>query len=415
MSFGGSRDLFAFDDPSADPAYINIRAPKGEGAAVARANCNELWRDFAPYASEHFRTEFSRHFHQRWFEMYLAVALLRAGLNIECPAEGAPDVRVQHRDRGVLWLEAIAPTGGDESNPDRVVQPRAVRGESSVAYYVPTEQVALRICGALREKAARLMAYRERGVIAPEHQALVAVNVHAIPHAAYDAERLGFAATYGQGPQYATFDRATLEVVDSGFQHRPELLRSSGRSVDAAPFLHAGFEHVAGALISGADVANCPHPSGHDFMLLPNPNAVPAYSERQVPVGREWRLAPLPEGGYQIIDVIEHSKRISIVRLFHATTQENARKILATGFVDRSRKLHQGRWYSGVWLAEVSLHELEPVILLVSMAEDLVRQYELPGDQGYRRWLVPAEVINRHATLVEVPRRAKPDPGPSAA
>jgi hypothetical protein len=66
-------------------------------------------------------------------------------------------------------------------------------------------------------------------------------------------------------------------------------------------------------------------------------------------------------------------------------------------------------------LAEVSLHELEPVILLVSMAEDLVRQYELPGDQGYRRWLVPAEVINRHATLVEVPRRAKPDPGPSAA
>ncbi|HSY46918.1 MAG TPA: hypothetical protein VK800_12770 [Steroidobacteraceae bacterium] len=210
-----------------------------------------------------------------------------------------------------------------------------------------------------------------------------------------------------------TLDRATLDVVDSGFQHRPELLRGSGSPVDAEPFLHPGWEHVAGALISGADVANHPHPPGHDFMLFPNPNAAPPYTERQLPVGREWRLAPLVEGGYQIVEVIEHSKRIAIARLFHATTQENARKILATGFVDCSRELHQGRWYSGVWLAEVSLFELEPLILLVSMPEDLVRQYELPGDQGYRRWLVPAEVINRHATIVEFPRRAKPHPGSS--
>ncbi len=335
-------DLFAVDDASADAAYTNIRAPQGEGAAVARANCNELWRDFASYASEHFRIEFRRHFHQRWFEMYLAVALLRAGLTIECPPEGAPDVRVQHRD-GVLWLEAIAPTGGDESNPDRVVQPRAVPGESSVAYYVPRDQIAIRICGALREKAARLMAYRRRGVIGPEHQAVVAINVRGIPDAAYEAEHLGPAAIYGLGPQFVTFDRATLDVVDSGFQHRPELLRrSSGSSVDAEPFLRPGLEHVAGALISGADAANHPHPPGHDFMLFPNPTAAPAYTERH-----------------------------------------------------------------GVWLAEVSLFELEPVTLLVSMAEELVRQYELPGDQGYRRWLVPAELINRHASVVEFRRRER--------
>src|ERR1700678_3823768 len=118
-------NLFETDDPAADSAYSNVRAPRGEGAAVARANCDELWRDFAPYASEHFRGEFRRHFHQRWFEMYLAVGLLRAGLDIECPSEGAPDVRVQHRDGRVLWLEAVAPTGGEEGNLDRVVQPIA--------------------------------------------------------------------------------------------------------------------------------------------------------------------------------------------------------------------------------------------------------------------------------------------------
>jgi hypothetical protein len=43
--------------------------------------------------------------------MYLTVALLRAGLDISCLEEGAPDVRVQHRDGQVLWIEATAPTG----------------------------------------------------------------------------------------------------------------------------------------------------------------------------------------------------------------------------------------------------------------------------------------------------------------
>ncbi len=401
MTIGGVPELFAVDDPQADPTYVNLRTPQREGSAVARANCNDLWRDFAPYASPHFLAEFPYRFHQRWFEMHLAVALLRAGVTIECPAEGAPDVLVRHRDGRVLWLEAIAPTGGDESNPDRVVQPRAAPGESSVAYSTPTEKIALRICGALREKAAKLMAYRERGVIAPEHQALVAVNVHGIPHAAYDAERLGFAATYGLGPQYVVFDRATRDVVDSGFRHRPELLRASGSSVDAAPFLHPGFEHVAGALISGTDVANCPYPLGYEFMLLPNPHAAPRYSERQLPVGREWRLCAYAEGGYEIVEVIEHSKWTPILRLFHATTQENARRILATGFADCSEELHQGRRYSGVWLAEGPLYELEPVILLVSVPDELVRQYEIPGDHRYRRWLIPAEIINRHGTAVE--------------
>lgn len=234
---------------------------------------------------------------------------------------------------------------------------------------------------------------------------MVAINVHGIPNAACDAEPLGFAATYGVGPQYVVFDRATMEVVDSGFQHRPELLRASGSSVDAAPFLHPGLEHVAGTLISGADVANCPYPLGHEFMLFPNPHAAPRYSERQLPVGREWRLSALAEGGYEIVEVIEHSKCTPILRLFHATTQENARRILATGFADHSEDLYQGRRYSGVWLAEVPLYELEPVILLVSVPDDLGRQYEIPGDHGYRRWLIPAEIINRHGTAVEFRRK----------
>jgi hypothetical protein len=294
------RDLYALDDPRADPAYINTRAPRHEGAARARANCDDLWRDFEPYASGHFLAEFPFRFHQRWFEMYLAVALLRAGLNIACPPKGAPDVRVQYADRRVLWLEATAPTGGDESTADRVVHPPV-----GVGFYVPTEQVTLRVSGALHAKAEKLREYRKAGVIAPEHQALVAINVHRIPHGTYDAERYGLGAIYGVGPMVLTYDRKSLTPIGSHTDYKPELRRSSGSSVDAAPFFHAGFEHVTGALISSTDAANCPQTLGFDFMLLPNPNATPAYTERQVPLGREWRLQR-DEGKRYGATVIEH-------------------------------------------------------------------------------------------------------------
>jgi hypothetical protein len=297
------RDLFVVDELRADVSYMNTRAPPHEGAARARANCDELWRDFEPYASDHFLAEFPYRFHQRWFEMYL-VGILRAGLAIQCPANSAPDVRVQHGDWRVLWLEAVAPTGGDESNRDRVVQPRPAPGESSVAYYVATDPVTMRVSGALHDKAKRLMEYQERGVIGPEDQALVAINVHGIPHGVYDAERYGLGATYGHGPQVVTVDRKALEVTGSHIQYKPELRRSSGSTVDAAPFLHPGLEHVAGALVSGADAANCQHPLGVDFMVFPNQYATPTYTEGQLPLGREWRLQRV-DGGCNY-EVSEH-------------------------------------------------------------------------------------------------------------
>lgn len=304
------RDLFAIDDPRADLSYVNTRAPRHHGAERARGNCDDLWRDFEPYASAHFLAEFPYQFHQRWFEMYVAVTLLRAGLRISCPDRGAPDVRVHHPDGLALWIEATAPTGGNESNPDRVVEPPWPKpGAGAVARYVPREAVTMRVSGAVHTKAAKLRGYRERGIIQPEDQAVVAINVSQIPHGSLDAESYALGATYGVGPQYVVVDHDTAKAVDSGFQHRPQLLRRSGSPIDAAPFLATGFDHVTGALISAANAANCPAQLGLDFMMLPNPYAAPAYIAGQIPVGREWRL--VREGDVFRVEIIEHQKRAS--------------------------------------------------------------------------------------------------------
>jgi hypothetical protein len=174
------------------------------------------------------------------------------------------------------------------------------------AFCVPTDRVILRVSGALHAKATAIRTYRDKGIIDPNHQALVAINVRGVPFGLDTWDGCAFGATYGVGSQFVTIDRDTLAVVDSGYKHRPMLVRASGNSVDAAPFLHPGFEHVSGTLFSAANAANTPSQLGVEFRLLPNPNAAPAYSEGQLPIGREGVLHR--EGDAYRIDMLEHAK-----------------------------------------------------------------------------------------------------------
>jgi hypothetical protein len=127
-----------------------------------------------------------------------------------------------------------------ESNPDRVEHFRPAPGEKIAAGYVPRDRVTMRVSSALHTKADNLRKYRDRAVIGPNDQAVIAINVRDIPHGVFEAETYGLGATYGLGPQYVVIDRGTGEPVDSGYQHRPQLLSTKGASVDVAPFLHEG-------------------------------------------------------------------------------------------------------------------------------------------------------------------------------
>jgi len=309
------RDLFRVDDPKADLSYLHTRTPRHEGAERSRNNCDELWRQFEPYAGEHFLAEFPYRFHQRWFEMYLAVALLRAGLDIHCPDGGAPDVQVRRPGARTLWIEATAPTGGDDSNPDRVGPiPLPEPGGPPVAGYVPTGRITMRVSGAFHEKSKQLKRYRESGVVGPEDETLIAINVALVPHGAYDAEEYGLAAIFGFGPRQAIINRETGAATDLGRAFRSELQRNSGNAVDVAPFMHPGLSYVSAALISGADAANCPALLGHDFVLFANPHGTPVYSQNQIPVGREWRYEIEGEGRDRLAEMVEHSKEAPKMR-----------------------------------------------------------------------------------------------------
>ena len=72
-----SRSLFANSHDAPSPEYKYVLNAADERSQEVKAHCEDLWCDFSKHADEHFLDEFPVHFHQRWFEMYLTVSLIR--------------------------------------------------------------------------------------------------------------------------------------------------------------------------------------------------------------------------------------------------------------------------------------------------------------------------------------------------
>jgi hypothetical protein len=87
--------------------------------------------------------------------------------------------------------------------------------------------------------------------------------------------------------------------------------------------------------------------------------------------------------------------------LYHRTTAEAAKNILAEGFRDRIGYYLTGEPWSGVWVSNIPLDANEgakgdTLLKLISrMSADDIAGYEwIEKGKGYREWLVPAELLN---------------------
>jgi hypothetical protein len=159
--------LFAAIPANACAAYTGLRDGTHARQQAGRVHCDNLWRDFAPLADANFAVEFPIRLHERWFEMYLTVALLRAGLNVTCPKPG-PDILLTLAGGTRIWIEATCATLGQPGLPDSVSPPQyAAVGASAVVTSRPTEQMALRI--------------RIHGAAMPRHASAVVLQIERKP------------------------------------------------------------------------------------------------------------------------------------------------------------------------------------------------------------------------------------------
>jgi hypothetical protein len=290
-------ELFQLEPPeNGSKAYRTLYAPTSERAAQAKAYCEDMWRDFHDLADKQFVERFPFEFHQRWFEMYLGASLRRANLEVTAPKPG-PDFRVVVEGRPV-YIEAVAPTGGDPLHPDAVSEPVYKDSEGKPrAIQMPHAKITLRIADSFRRKADVFDRYRRDDRVGKGDPCIIAINLHDIPQAWSDSQEYWFRSLYGVGDMFITLDRAG-HATTAGRKHRELLERASGAVEDVAPLLNPDRKEVSGVLGSAADAGNPLNILGDDFLLMPHSAAQAPYPRGLIKRGAEITLRPA-EGGQQ--------------------------------------------------------------------------------------------------------------------
>ena len=273
--------LFEGNPKNACPTYVAARSGPRDYQIQARANCEDLWRVYEPYADEHFLSQFPLHFHQRWFEMWLTVYLLRAGYDVECRKPG-PDIRLQ-LDGRTIWIEAVCATAGDEGKKDSV--PKPVYGRWC---RTPMDAYVLRVSNAVAGKADKFKQYIEKGIVGQDDLTVVAINVHEVGLGPYLEDAMKF-ALYGSGNLALEIDRFTKELV--GTRHEEVFSiskKSSGAAVNVRPLVDDSISHVSAAWGFLGCAANSCSDIASDCIQSPSLTSKNRWPEGQISLGREW-------------------------------------------------------------------------------------------------------------------------------
>jgi hypothetical protein len=270
--------LLFTDDAASDIAYCNIRAAKNEYSRKAHDHCERLWKMYEQHADQQFRTAIRCSFDARYWEMYVTTFLMQEGYAVHCPKPG-PDVGIEFEGRRI-WFEATAPTRGDAA--DQVPElKRIVLGEVPIMQDVPNEQMILRYLNSISVKYKdQLAAWLTKKIVAPEDAFVIAINPRGLQHELVDADppRI-LQAAFALGSPYIAIDPQTSNVVETGYQFRDTIKKSSGAPVSTGVFHKSEYASLSGLLCSRVDAVNQPEQMGADFQFVPNP----------------WAKVPLPE------------------------------------------------------------------------------------------------------------------------
>jgi hypothetical protein len=259
-------DSFFLPGDCSDPGYRNVRDGDHSPLVEGRAFTESLWPQYAPLADAHFREDARAHFIERFWEMYLAVALVDHGLRLVPGSGTGPEFSFNHDDRH-FWVEAVAP--GPGTGADRVPEI-----ELGVAYEVPTEKILLRFANAVVEKRTRYHSALQARIIDPASGYVLAINSRRIPHAPY-GNTLPFylQALLPIGNLTVMLNRSTREIEDRFYAAREKVLKSNTAPVSTQPLLNRDFGFISTVLHSSVDCVNRPATLGEDFSVLHNPLA----------------------------------------------------------------------------------------------------------------------------------------------
>ena len=203
---------------------------------------------------------------QDFWEMYLAVTLTERGLLLNRGGEAGPDflcLLAEHR----FWVEAVVPEVGH--GPDGVPE-----HEVGVVYDVPVRQILLRLTNSVAQRKGQYAAALQKGLVAKDEAFVLAINSR-LAADGRPGNTLPFfvQALLPFGNLTVVLDRDTRQTVDSFYERRESVSKSSGAAVNTAVFLDPEYAFISAVLHSMVDCVNRPKELGGDFQVLHNPMA----------------------------------------------------------------------------------------------------------------------------------------------
>jgi hypothetical protein len=245
--------LFDLDDATCTVGYRNLRnAPAGTVGAEIKEGLEGLWGRYEAYADTDFSKEFVKQVEPRFWEMYLTVCLLASRRKLRPRAElpdakrnEGPDICI-FKGRRKIWIEAIAPSPGDDKNLDRV--PDLFLNADGAAQDMPERQVHY-ASGALWTKLQAFQRYKQNGIVGDNDSCIVAISAAQFAlEAAGEGLSHAVKAVYPFGEEFIELNRRTFEVVGFGHRYSDQINRAKKKD---DPILRTAFQDERFADISG--------------------------------------------------------------------------------------------------------------------------------------------------------------------
>lgn len=279
--------------------YTDLMTLEHVDGIAAREFIDELFARTSEYLDTRLAADLHRDFPQRLWEMCCAAILLDSGHSLmptrkRSVAGEGPDILLAD---GRTWVEAIAVNQG--TGPDRLEWPDY---SSTTVVSVPDEPVQLRILSGLAAKRDAGKRYRERGLIGPSDSYVIALNAGMVPYANRDgsAPRI-IQALFSVGHRTVTLSIPQGEVIGEGFEHRPQVTKSTGSEVGTGMFLTEEARHVSAVLFSAGTLWDFDSSLLRFYRLVHNPAA-------ETPLARGWLAGGL-EHSVEGDRVVERSPR----------------------------------------------------------------------------------------------------------
>jgi len=224
---------------------------------------DSLWQIYQPLADKHFLSDCKKHFHQRTWEMYLGVALIKNGLDISSSKSG-PDFVVNKGKENEIFIEATTCAKGDTKDavPEEYFaeKPEEIRVQD-----VPYDKMLIRLANSLDSKYKKYKNFIKK----KEKPYIIAINRSILGY--LDDIPLILKCLFGLG--FQSFQIINGKLFNAGWTKVKTVFKESGSEVPIS-FFEEGEHNIVSAIIySEKSVLNCPKEIGSDCILVHNPKA----------------------------------------------------------------------------------------------------------------------------------------------